>query len=111
MNEPMEFLTVSETAKRLRVSSETVRKLCDARIIKAVRFSTKKNGHRKIVASSLNQYIDALCRATEQRCDAIEIERPVFTPALQLDDVIKNARQAVKNCKSICHARLGTSVH
>lgn len=84
-------------AERLRVSSETVRQLCDAHKIVAIRISTKKNGHRKIVASSLDAYIESLCKEAAHDDDRFESIKPEFDPnTLRIDDVIQRARSAVK---------------
>lgn len=62
----MVLIKVSEAAKRLCVSEQTVRDLCDQKKITAIR-PTGPTGHRKVVAESVDRYLQSLVDATQPK--------------------------------------------
>lgn len=56
----MILINVSEAAKRLNVSQQMIRNLCDQKKIISVRPSGNPSGKRVIVEESLNRYMESL---------------------------------------------------
>ena len=56
MEDQPELLTVSETARRLRVTEETVRRMLRDKRLQGVRLGGTKSGWR-VVAASVTQFI------------------------------------------------------
>lgn len=74
----MHLIKVSEAAKRLCVSTQTVRDLCDQKKITAVR-PTGSGGHRRVVAESIDKYLESLVQKANPKA--------TFVPqVIQYDD-------------------------
>lgn len=88
----MQLLKVSEAAKRLRVSPQAVRDLCDQKKLMAIRVSGKPRGHRQIVAESLDKYLLSLVES--------ESPRQRFVPqVVEWDDSERELAELIKLSK------------
>lgn len=88
----MVLLTVNQAAERLNLSPQMVRDLCDQKKLLSIRPSGNPRGRRRIVAESLDKYVQSLIES--------ESPQPRFVPqVIEWDDSEREVGELIKNWK------------
>ena len=89
----MELIKVSEAARRLDVSTSTIRALCNEKKLAHIRPTGNPNGARRILAESIEAYIKANIIGEGPEASAF--------PDPQFDDSETRLRERIKRLRKI----------